>query len=179
MVKNWKMAEPLNIRKILPRKVALLLLGLFIAFCLISLPQYFHEIHSVSWPTTNGIITISQVHKGYENLAMGASFEGYLPDIHYNYNVGGVDFEGTHINFHLHQSTMLETNAERWVKTYPSGKIVFVYYNPKDAQDAVLIPGIQNEQRGLFYLEIGFIVISVITFILVFLRYEKPPPNLR
>lgn len=163
---------PPNLRRLFPRKVALLILGVLLAVFFAALPQYLHEIQSPLWPTASGTITVSQVRKGYMH-PMGANLEGYVPDVHYTYNVRGIDFEGTRIDFHLQQHLQLEENAERWVKMYPTGKVVSVYYDPKDADNAVLVPGIQSEQRGLFYVTIGFIVSICLAFVLVFLYYDK------
>ena len=167
---------PSNARRVLPRKVVLFVFAAFITLSLTSLPRYFSEIHSANWPTTTGVISVSQLRQS-ELRVMGAyGVPGYLPDVHYTYNVGGMKFEGAHIDFHIHQRLHSKEFAERWLKAYPTGMVVTVYYNPRNSNIAVLVPGIQREQRDLFFFALGSIIFFAMVFTLVFLYYGKTFP---
>jgi hypothetical protein len=66
---------------------------------------------------------------------------------------------GSQITFHLHQHVYARDVAESWIRAYPTGKFVSVYYSPTDPTQAVLERGIQREERALLYMGFGFLIL--------------------
>jgi hypothetical protein len=155
---------------LIKHKIALVVLAGFIAFLGVCMPPYFREISSAKWSTTSGMITRSQLRAAY--ISRG-HFNGYIPDVEYRYTVGGSHFTGTQITFHLHQTIHAQEVAEGWLAQYPTGKVVTVYYDPQAPAVSVLRPGIQSEQRWIFYAGIFYIVASAVAFFLVLYDYRR------
>lgn len=143
-------------------------LGFLILVSALSLPRYVMQIGSSSWPMVQGQIIESRLIKGY----IKGSTAGFIPGVCYNYNVGGLDFKGSQITFD--KGVLSEKEATTWLRDYPTGKVVSVYYNPRDFGTAVLVPGIQSQQRLLFRMAIGFILIfSTVLVLSFFVRPEN------
>jgi hypothetical protein len=98
---------------------------------------------------------------------------GFIPDVQYRYLVDGHAFMGTQINFHLNRQLHGSNYVESLLMEYPTGKVVSVYYDPREPTSSVLQPGIKSEQRGLLYLGFGYIVMSMIAFAWVLHDYRK------
>jgi hypothetical protein len=91
---------------------------------------------SEEWSITTGITTKSDVidlstQKGH----------GTCPIVHYEYSILEKTYESDRIfwgNFHISGS---EDESRKVADKYKKGKKVTVYYNPRNAQEAVLEPG--------------------------------------
>jgi hypothetical protein len=150
------------------RKIALLVLAALIAYVCFCLPQYFREIRSTKWSSTSGVITESRLQVGYIK-----QIEGFWPDLRYDYSVNGIAFTGDRIDFHLQDHLQAKDGAESWLKFYPTGKVVTVFYDSNNPSISILEPGMKREQRFLFYLAFGFLAVFVISFLFVlFVRVE-------
>ncbi len=144
---------------------ALLMLLVFLAF---KWPDFLQQIESVHWPTAPGVITGSELKSGYVGAQGGSKVEaGHYADVRYRYTVGAAAFTGIHLSFD--QSLRSEEAARGELEAYPAGKTVAVYYSPANPAVAVLVPGLQGEQRDLLYLGIG--ITSVFTLLFLFLAY--------
>jgi hypothetical protein len=153
----------------LKHKLVLVVLFVFIACFTLGLLKYFREIQSKHWPTTTGVITQSQPHFAYGMK----HFTGFVPVILYRYTVSGQEFTGTRITFHAGEHLHTKENAEALLKPYSVGQAVPVYYDPNEPSASVLQPGIQDEQRWIFYLGIGYIPVCSIAFLWVLFDYRK------
>jgi hypothetical protein len=156
-------------------KVALVLLGGVIIFMACSTPKFFREIHSARWPATAGIITQSSMRKAYDDKG----FSGYIPEVQYRYAVGALKYLGTRIDFHTQDHLNTVGHAQSLLSQFPTGKVVFVYYDPKDPQNAVLQPGIQSEQTWILYLGLGYIVMCSVAFLCVLYHYRRAAASAR
>ena len=159
-------SSPARLRKYRSRILvimgALLMLLVFLAF---KWPDYLRQMESVRWPTAPGVIISSELKSVYVR-AQGAQGEaGHYADVQYRYTVGGVALTGIHFSFD--QSLRPEEIARSEVDAFPVGKTVAVYYSPENPGVAVLVPGLQGEERHLLYLGIGLTsVFTLLVFIL-------------
>ena len=91
---------------------------------------------SESWPTTTGEILSSNVRT--DNDDDGTSYFG---DVTFRYAVAELPYTSDNVNFGQDGSSN-RGHAEEIVARYPTGSQVTVYYDPNDAQTAVLEPGV-------------------------------------
>jgi hypothetical protein len=96
------------------------------------------------WPTTAGriirseIATTVQHHSRLARARRSYSVTMYVPRIVYAYEVGGHSLEGDNIGWST--SGNRRSVAEKYVKRYPPGSRVQVFYNPVDPAEATLSP---------------------------------------
>jgi hypothetical protein len=139
--------------------VWLALLGLLILFTCYALPQYFKAMESGLWPQAKGVITISHLKVGYFK-----QMKGYYGVIEYDYCVGKTRFHGTRLSFNrVHLA--VEDAWKPVVDSYPVGKQVTVYYDPKNPGLAVLEPGLHGEMHDMFILALIYIGFFVAAFL--------------
>jgi hypothetical protein len=151
-------------------KIALVALAGLFAFLALTTPKFFREIGSAEWSSTSGVVTRSSITAAHFSRG---HFSGYIPKVEYRYAVDGHQFTGTRITFHLDETIYRKGYAESWVTQYPTGKVVSVYYDPAAPSSAVLRPGMQSEQRWIFYAGIGYMVIFAVAFFVVLYDYRK------
>ena len=128
-----------------PRLAILVLLAVLFAVSCLALPRYLKIRESPQWPSTPGLVTVSEIvfHQG--------KFQGYTGNIRYRYRVGARDFLGTRRSFEaVHLGT--QDGWRQVLAPYAVGKIVTVYYDPSDPDVAVLQPGLVGELNLLFKL---------------------------
>lgn len=89
---------------------------------------------SEKWVSMMGRVTEAHVHRT-KDLQNRETMSPY-PVIHYQYTVNGQTFQGSRISFAPTTALSLD-----WVDKYPAGTDVKVYYDPKNPQNAVLVPG--------------------------------------
>jgi hypothetical protein len=91
-----------------------------------------------SWPTANGKIISSRLSaerdSGFNKPMM------YGTSIKYEYSIDGKAFVSNRILFGQMTSNW-SNGANTLISRYPPGKVVTVYYNPKNPEIAVLEPG--------------------------------------
>lgn len=104
--------------------------------------QLYQGEQSKGWPTVQGKIAVAElgkrVDRDNDNSTVSTT---YSADISYDYIVADV----TYINGDVHFGAMSSSDpsaARRLLQRYPVGKVVTVYYNPAQPQQAVLEPGI-------------------------------------
>lgn len=118
---------------------------------------------SVSWPTTEGQITVSRVEKN-EARKGGAT---YTAVITYQYSLDGQTFEGDRVWFgdDYSVSNAFASAFRAAVRRYPVGKAVKVHYDPDEPGDSVLEPG-PTWSGSVFYF-IGLVLMTLGSLILV------------
>src|SRR5579859_3449038 len=126
----------------LKHKLVLLALAALIAFFTLCLPRYFREMGSKDWQSTEGVIVETNLVHAYGAKGM----DGYIPELEFRYKVGVHAYIGTRIDFHTQDHLYTADYAEPWLLKYPPGRNVTVYYDPTDANDSLLEPGIKSEQ---------------------------------
>ena len=98
------------------------------------------KLQTPSWSTVEGKIIESsyQSHPGGQY----SIFMGWDLNIRYTYDVGGGHYESNNFGGFAAGSCTTEEKVAREIKTkfYPGGRII-VYYDPKNPNESVLIPG--------------------------------------
>ena len=132
-----------------------------------ALPRYFKARQSAVWPQAQGIITTSHVEARYSQHFRENFYYGV---IEYDYRIAAARFHGARLSFNkVHPST--EQSWRLIVDSYPVGKRVTVYYDPRDPAFAVLEPGLHGEMHDLFILCIILIAFFSASFLaLLFAR---------
>jgi len=103
---------------------------------------------SLSWPSTEGIISHSAVLQQMPQTANSNDAVTYKADVAYRYKVRGRDFSSERITLADFSSTT--GRAQDIVNRYPDGAPITVYYNPVDPSDALLEPGGATGIRVLY-----------------------------
>jgi hypothetical protein len=117
---------------------------------------------SRSWPVTQGTIVLSQVIKDESHKKAV-----YRADVQFTYEVSGRAYRGNRISFSLEGvSSADETGAQRLVEQYPPGKVVSVAYDPSNAVNAVLEPGV----RAVSFLILFLILLSTVFSIAIVVK---------
>jgi hypothetical protein len=123
---------------------------------------------SKTFLNTTGQITHSEVTQHYASSGRVAQHYNkhivYDVNIRYHYEVNGQSFEGT--RFRYIRATSLAW-AQNVVATHPIGSTTQVFYNPKDPQDSLLSPGI--EQSDLY----PVLILTPFNLIMLFLLYRS------
>lgn len=96
---------------------------------------------SKSWPTTEGMVTSSYVHKRESPPSDKNKHPTYHAKINYAYTVDGMHYTSERIRFVDNIGGSRE-KAKRMADEYFAGKTVIVYYNPDDPGMALLKPGV-------------------------------------
>ncbi len=130
-------------RKSSPGKLLLLALAMFAAGIFLMVwggSEILDAYKSKSWPTTEGTVTSSYVHKRDRPTSDKNKQPTYHPKISYEYTVEGKRYTCEKIRFADNTSGSRD-RARRITDEYFAGKTVTVYYNPEDPGNAVLKPG--------------------------------------
>jgi len=103
------------------------------------LPASYHRNNSTHWPTASGVVT-NVGQKAHLQKPHGTAY--FTPVVSYKYTVQGVPRTGTRIDFADRTLALPKDEALAWIdRNYPVGKQVTVYYDPKNPDLAVLVPG--------------------------------------
>jgi len=103
------------------------------------------------WPHIEGRIDSSHVH---------AEDDALLPDIRFHYQVDGRDYQ-TAMEFSADTSPTREF-SEDYVRRFPPGATVKVYYNPEQPDQATLEPGLRPGDGMVFGFGLGITVLMVL-----------------
>ena len=103
---------------------------------------------TLHWPTTQGMIQTSSANTRHGDL---------LPHIEFRYSVDGVEHQCP-VTF-SGDITPSEEFCNSYLTKYPHGKEVLVYYDPANADNATLEPGVNQGDSIVF-------VIGAITLLL-------------
>jgi hypothetical protein len=143
------------------KRVWLVILGAFTLLSCFAMPRHFKAKESALWPQVKGVITTSHLEVGYFK-----GMKGYYGVIEYDYCVGKTCFHGTRVSFNrIHLA--VEDAWQPVVGSYPVGKQVAVYYDPKNPGFAILEPGLHGEMHDTFILGIILIVFFAAAFLWV------------
>ena len=87
------------------------------------------------WPSTTGVIRESTVR---EIASEGEEGWDHIPYIRFEYEVNGQLYTGSSLATGLMNTGAGEDQARRFVRDYPVGSTVTVWYNPKDPHQAAV-----------------------------------------
>lgn len=139
----------------LPGIIIIAIIGLGLTF--LGLTKMRNAAEAKRWPVTKGTVTSSGV----------AGAIKYYPSVFYTYTIDSVVYNSNRIS-NTSFNTKNRIVVEEFLKKYPSGSEVKVYYNDSKPSDAFLEPGINTGSIlllafGLIILAIpvGFLIISV------------------
>ena len=124
---------------------------------------------SLGWPETEGKILSSKV--GSRRSSKNKSTR-YSPKISYQYSVNEQDFTGNKIRIGGISSTN-HRKANTYVKRYPAGKAVAVYYDPQDPATALLESGIGTHVYVALGSGVAFTLAGIAMFIFLPIAIKK------
>ena len=110
-----------------------------VAIALFAFALRLHLVASAAeeWSSTDGVVVASYVRRiGAGNAAEAGDTDDYSPIVAYEYRVGSDLYAGSRIGFADFFYTGY--SAKYRVQTLPPGKRVTVYFDPNDANSAVL-----------------------------------------
>ncbi|MBK1791895.1 DUF3592 domain-containing protein [Persicirhabdus sediminis] len=124
---------------------------------------------SESWPSTQGTIITSELSRddSYDSET-GQKTTMYSANIVYEYSVDGVRRSCDAVSFVSVSGSDL-TDARKNLSRYPYGMTVAVYYDPDNADDAILEPGVQQSTWsvlcfGLVFSGVGSLFILLLWY---------------
>jgi hypothetical protein len=120
---------------------------------------------SKDWPTSEGIITSSELNKTRDRDGK----DMYSANILYEYSVDGKEYSDGNIGV-MDGSTSMKSSVKNTVRKYAKGKKVTVYYDPEFPGTAVLEPGVGFWSGILLKLPLIFCIVSVLMVFSLFKR---------
>ena len=117
---------------------------------------------SSTWPTVEGQVTRSEVTTSTDS----DGDDSYSPEVTYEYLVDDQAYENTTIKFG-ENSYSSRRRAQEIAATYPVGKQVDVFYDPKAPGRSVLEPGVSGGSYIVLGIGAVFVVVSLIILIIV------------
>jgi uncharacterized protein DUF3592 len=123
--------------------------------------DFFRAKESVNWPSTQGTIQESEMGSWF-NVRNGKWFK---PKISYYFHVQATNYIGTWVSYEGDDSSQNPWNVGQIVNYYPTGKVVTVYYMPKNPTICLLRPGQQDKFFALPIIGIFVLVLGVGMFI--------------
>jgi hypothetical protein len=129
---------------------------------------------SESWPTAPGEVLSSRIEtqtKTHRSRSAGGRYRTrnvtlHRPEVRYRYFVDGTGYLGTRITFYDGADEHYG-RSQVAVARYPAGATLAVHYDPKDATLSVLEPGDVEGVSPFFYLGGGFLLISSVGLVLI------------
>jgi len=122
---------------------------------------------SRQWPSVQGQISKSYIDRQLKNRSdtMGSSIR-YVARIGYTYRIDGKIYYCNTIGFGKNEySSQKRSKTKKYLKRYPMGKPVMVYYNPADPHSAVLKAGITGGALLILIIGFFFVLAGVAGFI--------------
>ena len=137
----------------------------FIIIGLILFFIYFRNLAKVrasqAWPAVQGTVAASWVRRKQSTDDDGSISESYYPEIQYQYQIMGNEYQGDKITFGP-KSGGNRTRAEKAIAKYPTGANVTVYYQPDKPETAVLERSIT---KGLLFSGILMILLGIFLYV--------------
>jgi hypothetical protein len=144
-------------RQDIPGLVIIAIIGAGLTF--LGLIKLNNAAQAKKWPTTIGTITSSVV---------GGAVK-YYPSINYTYTIDGIAYTSNRIST-MNFNTKKRSVAEEFLKKYPGGSEVKVYYNKEDPAKSLLEPGINT---GNILLVAFGVILLAIPVLLVFIMKKE------
>lgn len=134
------------------------------------LPAVRNAHASVDWPTVEGTITESRVHRSRSGSGAGSQSRGsnrptFSAQVVYRYMVDGVQIHGETVAFGQLSSSS-HAKMQAIVTRYPAGKSVQVAYKPDDPFIAVLEPGATRDSYLLLLFGGIFTVFGLLVLVI-------------
>jgi len=111
----------------------------FIIYGLIVIPvnikNYYIGLETENWHMTEGTVIESRV-----NITVGRGGSLKSPRITYDYEFAGKTYRGKRVSY-ANVWTDVNNDVFEFIKLYPAGSRMTVYYNPIKPSQSVLVPG--------------------------------------
>lgn len=104
--------------------------------------QTWFGLASFYWPTATGTNSHSAVVGEYDSDDERSETLMYSAETHYRCRVGDREYQGEQVSFAGVSSDSWGSAARSITRRYPRGRSVFVRYDPRNPERAVLEPGI-------------------------------------
>lgn len=110
---------------------------LFMGSCMIlaGLVMVFLAHRSASWPPTIGVVIKSHVNH------LGGDGNSWKPVVEYEFEIDGEKFKGNRLRLFT-GTCFIPQLAQKQITAYAEGQSVKVYFNPRNPNHSVLLPGI-------------------------------------
>jgi hypothetical protein len=144
-------------RQDIPGLVIMVILGLALTF--LGFTKFKKAINAKSWPVTIGLVTGSEV----------AGAIKYYPSLTYTYTVDSVVYNSNSIS-NINFNTKNRSAVEEFLKKYPLGAKIKVYYNGSEPSRALLEPGINT--GNILLLAFGTIVLAIPVFLVLLMKVD-------
>jgi hypothetical protein len=133
-----------------------------------ALPRYFRAKNSATWPQAQGIITSSHLVAGRFKQT-----KGYRAEIQYRYQAGATEYLSSRRSFeNVHLAT--QAASQNVIDTYPVGKTVTVFYDPKNPASALLEPGLPSEMTMLYKMDLFLIAAFGAALLIAIYKFREP-----
>jgi hypothetical protein len=140
---------------------------IFVVIGLVLLFIYFLNLAKVrasqAWPTAQGTVLQSWVRKSSSTDDDGGTSYSYHPEIHYQYQVMGKEYQGNKIAFGPKVGGN-RSRAEKMMEKYPTGANVSVYYQPDNPANAVL-------ERSISKISLVMGVVFILAGVFIYARW--------
>ncbi|MBF0311986.1 MAG: DUF3592 domain-containing protein [Oligoflexia bacterium] len=101
-------------------------------------PEYQNAKESLKWPTTEGVILNSEITESKDKK----NHRVYKPHISFSFEISGKQYTSAQIYIGSETSSSgSHSEANVYIRKYPVGKKVMVYYSPTENGEALLEPG--------------------------------------
>jgi hypothetical protein len=144
-------------RQDVPGLIIIALIGVALTF--LGFTKIRKATEAKKWPVTNGIVTRSEVSGTIK----------YYPSVTYTYTVNNVVYNSNSIS-NINFNTKNRRVVEEFLKKYPSGSEIKVYYNGSEPSEALLEPGINT--GNIFLLAFGIILLAIPVFLVIFIKVD-------
>ena len=131
------------------------IVGLTIAMCQVS--SISKNAMASKWPVAEGRILVS---KSIKLQSKPGGTETFFPKIMYEYTVDGVMYKNT-IRYFGEAYVPDRRQSEDVVYSYPTGKTIMVYYNPKKHDEAAIEPRAHKLNYQVMVFGLVFTIIGV------------------
>jgi len=127
----------------------------------------FYATKTQRWPTTNGVITGSEV----KHIHTKNNGNSWKPVVKYKYEVNGEELSGNRLRLFSGNYPSPKI-AQRVIDEYPEKTRVVVYYNPNKTTKSVLTPGVGGSFTSIAGAFVGGIILIAV---IIYLRANGPP----
>jgi hypothetical protein len=149
--------KPVIGRKDLPGLVIIVIIGLALTF--LGFARIKTAAEAKRWPATKGIITSSEVSGAIK----------YYPTVGYTYTIDNVVYTSDRIS-NINFNSKNRSVVEEFLKKYPLGSEVTIYYNDSDPSDAFLEPGINK--GNILLLAFGIVILAIPVLLVIFMKVD-------
>lgn len=121
---------------------------------------------TASWKQSEGVIVSksinSKVISNHSTQVTSSDLTYFMPEVVYQFKIGGDKYEGTNIDYHSHPAYGDEDKVKQFLDSLPGvGESITVYIN-NDNTKTVIKPGTQNMSYFGILVSIPFFIVGLI-----------------